>query len=164
MRDRIYAMAATTLWLACAAGPAVHAAAPPPPRDYDHFDVCKAVPGEVFEKALGATLTEVRPFFDKSFARCVYLLKPTAGGVTGYALWIQPAEDFAELRKYIDDPVTAVDGLGDNAYLFRDSGDGRYKLNVLKRGDLMFQVTAGNEADVRRLAAAVWAALAGSSR
>lgn len=165
MRDRIFVIAAASVGLACTVAPYAQAAAPGPARDYTRFNVCEAVPGEVFEKALGAALTAVRPFFDKNFARCVYLLRPGAGGeVAGYALWIQPPEDFAALRKYIDDPVSAVSGLGDDAYSFHDSGDGRFKINVLKRGDLMFQVSAGSPAEARRLAAAVFARLSNAGR
>jgi hypothetical protein len=60
---------------------------------------------------------------------------------------VQPAEDFAELKKYIESPTTAL--TGDGAYRFQDNGDKRFKVNVLKKGDLMFQATADSAESAR---------------
>jgi hypothetical protein len=131
-----------------------------PRRDYTKLDVCQLVPGGVIAKAFGGTLAETRSFFDKAWSRCVYfVVLPGSGTRVGRVVWVQPAEDFEELKQYIDEPLTALTGLGDAAYMFHDTGDGRFKINVLKRGDLMFQATGESAASARRLADAVAAHL-----
>jgi hypothetical protein len=129
------------------------------PRDYTKFDVCQAVPGETIARALGGKLVQARPTFDKSFSRCTYFVIPAGSDKqAGYAVWVQPAEDFDELRKVHRNPPTAVTGLGDSAYTYRDE-DGRYKIQVLKRGDLTFQATGESPETVRKVAEAVVAVL-----
>lgn len=131
-----------------------------PARDYTKFNVCEAVPGEAVARAVGATLVETRPFFDKSFSRCTYIVMPPGSTQrAGYTVWMQPAEDFEELKKYIEEPITPVSGLGDGAYWFKDKGDNRFKIHVLKRGDLMFQATGESAASARKVAEAVVAVL-----
>jgi hypothetical protein len=71
-------------------------------------------------------------------------------------VWLQPAEDFDELKKHIEQPISAVSGLGDAAYVFRDD-DRRVRLSVLKRGDLMFQATADAHESARTIADTVLA-------
>jgi hypothetical protein len=72
---------------------------------------------------------------------------------------MQPPEDFEELKKSIEEPRTTLTGLGDGAYMFHDKGDGRFKINVLKRGDLMFQATGETAESARKVADAVVAQL-----
>jgi hypothetical protein len=128
------------------------------PRDYTKLDVCRLVPADSIARALGGTVSQARPTFDKTFSRCTYILQ-LAGKPAGYVVWLQPAEDFEELKKHIEEPLTAVSGLGDAAYMFHDKGDGRFKINVLKRGDLMFQATGESAASARRVADVVVAEL-----
>lgn len=130
-----------------------------PRRDYTTLDVCQLVPADRIARALGGTVSQARPTFDKAFSRCTYLLQLDSGKPMGYVVWVQPAEDFEELKKHIDEPLTTVNGLGDAAYMFQDKGDGRFKINVLKRGDLMFQATGESAASVRRVADVVVAEL-----
>ena len=78
------------------------------------------------------------------------------GKPSGYVVWIQPAEDFEELKKHIEQPIASVSGLGDAAYVFQDD-DRRFKLNVLKRGDFMFQATADTREAARKVADTVLA-------
>ena len=73
-------------------------------------------------------------------------------------LWAQAASDFEELRKVTSASVTDIAGLGDAAYIFRDE-DGRFKVDVVKKNDLMFQATADTDNGARRLAEAVAAHL-----
>jgi hypothetical protein len=128
-------------------------------RDYTKFDVCQAVPGEAIARALGGKLVQTRPFFDKSFSRCTYFVIPAGSDKqAGYAVWISPPEDFEDLKKVNDRPLTTLSGLGDAAYTYRDE-DGRYKINVLKRGDLMFHATADTPEAARKVADAVVAVL-----
>jgi hypothetical protein len=130
------------------------------PRDYQTFDVCQAVPGETIARALGGKLVQARPFHDKSFGRCTYFVIPQgADKQLGYAVWMSPPQDFEELKKHIEEPRTTLTGLGDGAYMFQDKGDGRFKVYVLKRGDLMFQATAESAESARKVAAAVVARL-----
>jgi hypothetical protein len=129
---------------------------PPPRRDYTTLNVCQLVPGESVARALGGKLSDQRPFYDKTFSRCTYLIVPPGSSKPlGYVVWVQPAADFQDLKQVIDEPLTSVSGLGDDAYMFRDAGDGRFKINVLKRGDLMFQATGESAATARQVADAV---------
>jgi hypothetical protein len=129
-------------------------------RDFAKLDVCRLVPGESVAKALGGKFVESRPFADKSSSRCAYFVIPAGSDKRlGYVVWLQPAGDFEELRRYIEEPTTPVAGLGDGAYEFQDKGDGRFKINVLKRGDVMFQATAESAEAARKVAAAVAAQL-----
>jgi hypothetical protein len=146
-------MVSALLAVAQAAG---RSAGAQPRRDYVTFNVCQAVPGETIARAFGGKLVEARPFGDKSFSRCTYfIVLPATGQRVGYAVWMQPPEDFEELKKYIEEPRTPLTGLGDGAYMFHDKGDGRFKINVLKRGDLMFQATGETAVSARKVADAV---------
>jgi hypothetical protein len=127
-------------------------------RDYTKFNVCELISGDAIARAVGAKLTQSRPTFDKNWSRCTYLVTDANGKPNGYVVWIQPAEDFEELKKHIDKPITPVSGLGDAAYTFQDD-DRRFKLNVLKRGDLMFQATADTQESARKVAETVLAVL-----
>jgi hypothetical protein len=127
-------------------------------RDYAKFNVCEFIPGDAIARAVGGRLTQSRPTFDKNWSRCAYYVTDVNGKPNGYVVWIQPAEDFEELKKYIDQPITPVSGVGDGAYLFQDD-DRRFKLNVLKRGELMFQATADTQESARQVADAVLAIL-----
>ncbi len=49
-----------------------------------------------------------------------------------------------------------MSGLGDSAYIYEDD-DRRFKLNALKRGDLMFQATGDTQESARKVAEAVLA-------
>jgi hypothetical protein len=126
------------------------------PRDYTKFNVCELIPGEAIARAVGARLTQSRPTFDENWSRCTYLVTDASGKPNGYVVWIQPAEDFEELKKYNDKPLSPVSGLGDAAYMFQDD-DRRFKLNVLKRGDLMLQATADTPESARKIADTVLA-------
>lgn len=135
-------------------------AGPPQRRDYETFNVCQAMPGETIARALGGKLAEARPFGDKAFSRCTYFVVLAATGQRlGYVVWMQPPEDFEELKKSIEEPRTTLTGLGDAAYMFQDKGDGRFKINVLKRGDLMIQATGETAESARKVADAVVAHL-----
>lgn len=157
-------MAASIFLLAIALLPAPQASGrqpgAQPRRDYQTFNVCQAVPGDTIARAVGGKLADARPVFDKSVSRCRYTVDlPGAGKQAGYIVWIQPPEDFEDLKKYIEEPRTTLTGLGDGAYLFHDKGDGRFKINVLKRGDLMFQATGESAESARKVADAVAAHL-----
>jgi len=125
------------------------------PRDWTTFNVCQLVPGDAVARAVAAKLNEARPFYDKTFSRCTYLVTVTATNKpAGYAVWVSPEADFEELKRHTESPLTVVTGLGDAAHMFQDKGDGRFKIRVLKRGDLMFEAT-GDSADAARKVAAV---------
>ena len=122
-------------------------------RDWTTLNVCQLVPAEAVAKAVGATIRETRPFFDKTFSRCTYLVTVTATNKPGgYVLWMQPEANFEDLKKYTEAPLTPVAGLGDGAYIFQDKGDSRFKLRVLKRGDLMFESTGDSAESARKVA------------
>jgi hypothetical protein len=125
-------------------------------RDYRTFNVCEFIPGDAIARSVGAKLTQSRPTFDKDWSRCAYYVTDANGKPSGYVVWIQPAEDFEELKKHIEQPIASVSGLGDAAYVFQDD-DRRFKLNVLTRGDFMFQATADTQESARRVAETVLA-------
>jgi hypothetical protein len=126
-----------------------------PPRDFAKIDACQVVPGDVVARAIGGKLVSTAPTAAKSFSRCRYTILP-AGGATpaGYLVWLQAASDFDELKSLADKPVSELTGLGDSAFLFRDD-DGRFKIDVVKRGDLMFQATGATAESARKVADAV---------
>jgi hypothetical protein len=127
-----------------------------PRRDYSTLNVCQIVPGESIARALNGRLAEARAFSEKTFSRCTYFVFPPGTEQRlGYVVWMQPPEDFEELKKHVGEPLTALTGLGDGAYMFRDTGDGRFKINVLKRNDVMFQATGDSAASARKVADAV---------
>ena len=99
-----------------------------PRRDYSTLDVCQFIPGDIVARALGGKLSGTRGMKDKAFSRCSYtIVSPGSDKLSGYVIWVQPTEDFAELKKYIESPTTALTGLGDGAYMFQDNGDKRFK-------------------------------------
>lgn len=129
------------------------------PRDWTTVNVCQLVPGEAVARAVAGTLTEARPFQDKIISRCTYLVTLANGKPAGYVVWMQPETNFEELKKYTESPLTPVAGLGDGAYIFQDKGDSRFKLRVLKRGDLMFEATGDSAESARKVADVVVAHL-----
>lgn len=130
------------------------------PRDWTTLNVCQLVPGDVVAQAVGATLNQAQPFFDKTFSRCTYrvTLKAT-NKPAGYVVWMQPEADFEGLKGVTESPMTPVPGLGDGAYIFEDKEYGRFKLRVLKRGDLMFEATGDSAISARKVADVVVAHL-----
>ena len=149
----IFAAAALT---AASHQPRGDPATPQANRDYATLNVCEVVPSEAIAPALGGTLAEARPFGDKSFSRCTYFIVPSgASQGMGYVVYLQPADDFEGLKQYIEDPITPISGLGDAAYIFHDSGDGRFKIHVLKRGDVMIAASGDSAAAARKIADAV---------
>lgn len=131
-----------------------------PAPDYAKLDVCRLIPGAVIAKALGGALAGARPVMDRAWSRCVYfIVLPGGTARAGYPVWVQPPSDFEELKQYIDEPLMPLSGLGDGAYMFQDKGDGRFKIHVLKRDDLMFEVSGESATSARKVAEAVAAYL-----
>lgn len=131
-------------------------------RDLNKVDVCQLVPGEAIARALGGKLVQTRPFNPKdgTFSRCTYFIVPAGSNErAGYSIWVYPAGDFEELKQYSEDKMTPLTGLGDGAYIFRDSGDAFFKLRVLKRGDLSFEAIADTAEKARKVAEAAVASL-----
>jgi hypothetical protein len=158
MTASIVVLVVTALF--AASNPAGRSAAAQPRRDYAKLNVCEAVPGEIIAHAVGGKLTTVRGTTDKSFSRCRYTVAmPGTDKPSGYLVWISPPEDFEDLKKSIEEPRTTVTGLGDGAYIYRDKGDGRFKIYVLKRGDLTLEATADSPESARKVADAVAAHL-----
>lgn len=131
-------------------------------RDLSKVDVCQLVPGDAVARALGGKLAQTRPFNPKdgTFSRCTYFIVPAGSDErAGYSIWVYPAGSFEELKQYSEDKMTPVTGLGDGAYIFRDSGDSFFKLRVLKRGDLSFEAVADTAEKARKVAEAAVASL-----
>ena len=127
MTASIVVLVVTALF--AASHPAGRSAAAQPRRDYEKLNVCEAVPGEIIARAVGGKLTAVRGTTDKSFSRCRYTVAmPGTDTPSGYVVWISPPDDFEDLKQSIEEPRTTVTGLGDGAYIYRDKGDGRFKI------------------------------------
>lgn len=115
----------------------------------------KRVLGEVIAHQLDGCLGKAGPLADKNWSRCTYFVAlPGSEAPKAYVLWLQPAEDYEELKAYIEEPIVPIAGLGDAAFGFQDKGDGRYKIYVLKRGDLSCQARGEAEAPARKVAEA----------
>jgi hypothetical protein len=127
-------------------------------RDYSKYNVCEAVPADAIARAVNGKLTSARPTFDKRWSRCAYFVTSAEGNQPrGYVVWLSPAADFEEMKQYIEETITPVAGLGDGAYIYRDKGDGRFKMYVLLRGDHTIQATGETAESARRVAEAVLA-------
>jgi hypothetical protein len=130
------------------------------PRDYATYNVCEAVPGDAIARAVGGKLVTTRPTFDKNWSRCLYMVTtPGSDRQRGYVVWLGPAADFEDMKPHIEEPITPVSGLGDGAYIYRDKGDGRFKIYVLMRGQQTFETTGEASESVRKVAEAVLAVL-----
>ena len=135
------------------------------PRDLKTMNVCQVVPGDAVATAVGGKLAETRPFTPKppTFTRCTYFVDvpgTARSNRKGYTLWLYPPADFEELRKYTDGKITEVPGLADGACEFHDPGDGRFKIPVLKRGDVGVEATADTADAARKVAGVAVAWLA----
>jgi hypothetical protein len=147
---------AGTALLAALLHPLDRSAGPQAGRDFATLNVCQIVSGEALARALGGKLADTRAGHTASSSRCVYFISaPPSDKRSGYIVWLQPPADFEALKKYIEEPITTLTGLGDGAYMFRDKGDGRFKIHVLKRGDLMFEASADSAESARKIAGAV---------
>jgi hypothetical protein len=124
-------------------------------RDPATIDVCKQVPGAEVAKLFGKELKEQRPVTSKDeFSRCVYVLSNPGSGdpAAGFTLWLYTAGNYDELLRYTEGIVERPKGLGDDAVLFVDSGDGRSKLRVLVRDRFSFEATAADADSAKKLA------------
>jgi hypothetical protein len=120
-------------------------------------NVCERVPGADVAKAFGLALRSQKPvvYKDSGISRCVYILgpadKPTAT-TSGLVLWLSTAKEYAELNKVTEAKLEPVSGLGDEAVRFLDSGDGRHKIRVLRKGRFSLEATAADAASAQALA------------
>jgi hypothetical protein len=138
------------------AGAAARNALAAAPWDPASVNVCQSIPGEEVAKALGKRLKEAHPFSTKArLSRCTYLLSsPGApeGPTEGFALWLYGPDEYDALARFTEGPATDVTGIGDKAILFRDPGDGRYKLRAVRRGRFTLEATAPESDSARKLA------------
>jgi hypothetical protein len=131
------------LGAALATGQASKAA---PVTDPSALNVCERVPGADVAKAFGKTLRSERSvvFKDSKLSRCVYILSASAKPDTptdGFVLWLYAPGEYADLNR-VTEKLEPVPGLGDEAVRFLDSGDGRHKVRVLRRGRFSLEATA----------------------
>jgi hypothetical protein len=153
-RLRPWILALASVRVVCLA-PA-HAASPIVVSDPSQVDVCQRVPGVDVAKALGKVLKSERPviFKDSKLSRCVYLLAAAArpDESLGLVLWLYAPQEYAELNRVTEASLEKLPGLGDEAVRFRDQGDGRHKLRVLRRGRYSIESTAPDAASALALA------------
>jgi len=114
--------------------------------DPSAINVCERVPGAEVAKAFGKTLRSERSvvFKDSKMSRCVYILasaaKPDAP-TDGFVLWLYAPGEYADLNR-VTEKLEPVPGLADEAMRFLDSGDGRHKVRLLRRGRFSLEATA----------------------
>lgn len=133
------------------------AAAGPRPLDLATIDVCALVPGDEVAHAVSASLREAKRFNspDGDIARCVYIVEPAGSEGTqprAFAVELEPASNFAELRPFVEEPTHDVGGLGDGAWTSRDPDTGRFRLWVLRGGTATLYLTADDETELRKIA------------
>jgi hypothetical protein len=125
--------------------------------DPSSVNVCERVPGAELAKALGTALRSERSivFKDSKLSRCVYLMGPPGepdAPTAGLVLWLYAPDEYAELNGITEGKLEPVPGLGDAAVRFLDSGDGRHKLRLLRRGRFSLEATAGDAPSALALA------------
>jgi hypothetical protein len=123
--------------------------------DPTQVDVCKEVPGADVAATLNKTLRKVRPMITDSTSRCVYLLAPLGKpdeSAPGVVVWLYKAEDYDALMKFTEGEIEKLQGLGDAAMRFKDTGDGLFKLRVVKRGRFALEAVAADPESARKLA------------
>ncbi len=160
-------MRAAVAVLACglAAGAPAMAALP---ENVTTADVCAVVPGAEVARALGGSLDEaalVRP--DGAHARCRYTVTTRRDGKPARAVlivWLHGLADFDDLRRYQEDPVKPVEGLGDAAFITFHPDSGRHDVFALVRGAAVVEVTGPDPAGVRAVAAVAVGLLRAASR
>lgn len=125
--------------------------------DVSSVNVCGRVPGADVARSLGKTLRSERSVVSKEpkLSRCVYLLgapgKPDTA-TEGLVLWLYAPNEYAELNQVTENKLEPVPGLGDEAVRFLDSGDGRHKLRLLRRGRFSLEATASDPQSALALA------------
>lgn len=129
----------------------------PAVTDPSSINVCERVPGGDVAKALGKTLRSERSIIvrDSKLSRCVYIVGPPGrpdAPTEGLVLWLYAPNEYAELNRVTESRLEPVPGLGDAAVRFLDSGDGRHKLRLLRRGRFSLETTAGDAPSALALA------------
>ena len=125
--------------------------------DPSSVNVCERVPGAEVARALGKALRSERPvvFKDSRLSRCVYILGSPGksdGPTDGLVLWLSAPTEYADLNRATEAKLEPVPGLGDEAVRFLDSGDGRHKVRLLRRGRFSLEATAADAPSALALA------------
>jgi hypothetical protein len=131
--------------------PAETAPALRPGVDLDQIDICQIIPRPLVENLLGRSLVaDPKPFSynGKDTDRgCSYDAGKDADGVAYFAyVVVAPVEDYADNRS---EPVEAVSGLGDEAYLV-NAADAQ-QLWVLLNGKTSLMVGIGDQPNLENL-------------
>ncbi|MHB8810863.1 MAG: hypothetical protein ACYC9M_12755 [Desulfobulbaceae bacterium] len=120
--------------------------------------LCQFVPGETVAEAVQGKIMETKAAED----RCVYIVAmPEGSGSAAFAIYRHEPVDYEGLRAEMEEGVTKVDGLGDEAALSFDKDANRYWLLVVKRGLVTLQVSGVDKDMVHRVAAAALQQYAG---
>jgi len=85
---------------------------------------------------------------------CSHQITPDGGGTVQNIFVYLHGEDLAGVSLTLarDAGGTAVKGLGDEAFLLHESGDGQYRLTVILNGDFGFGILCPDDAGTIRLA------------
>lgn len=120
--------------------------------------LCQIVPGETVAQAVQGKIMETKA----AEGRCVYMVAmPEGRGSAAFVIYRHGAGDYEGLRAAMEDGVSKVDGLGDEAALSFDKEANRYWLLVVKRGLVTLQVSGVDKDLVQQVATAALQQYAG---
>jgi hypothetical protein len=112
-------------------------------------DVCRRVPGKAVAEVLGGQRADTLAFGASADepSRCRYSVAigdSERGTRRVYVVMLMPPEQFEKRHAQQQNPVTAIPGLGDGAYLTYAPAGERMDLYVLKRGVATIVVSGEN--------------------
>jgi hypothetical protein len=131
-------MATTLIGLVALAAVAVVGAQ----ASFETVNVCQKVPGIAVAASVAGRPLDERPVNIKGFnaARCIYGIE-IGGTRRAFVVWLEPVGEFDGLKAASDPPITAVTGVGDDAFAVTDADTKRLQLTARMKGKVTIQVT-----------------------
>ncbi|MCU7890711.1 MAG: hypothetical protein KZQ78_03480 [Candidatus Thiodiazotropha sp. (ex Ustalcina ferruginea)] len=132
-------------------------------RDLSSFDVCVRLPATDVAGVLGSTpgQTSTKATMLSYASDCTYTIE-LGDGMKNYAMiWIYSPEMWAPSMA---GEIEKIEGLGNEAYLEKESIGSFEKINVLVKGDFMLDTRANTQEEARGLAELALKRLTGKAR
>jgi hypothetical protein len=142
-----------TLAAPAAAAPTEPSAASTGWRDLEAVNLCVVIGNIEVANLLGVEPTR-GDLEGVTGPKCSYQVTPD-GGVTVQNIFVYLyGEDLAEVSLTLarDAGGAAVEGLGDEAYMVYEAGEGQYRLTGIRNGDFGFEILCPDDAGAIRLA------------
>lgn len=113
---------------------------------------CSVVDGQQAAAALGGTFVGSKeiPNPPANQVHCTLNVK-IEGTEKVFVIWQMPAEDYADLKSFEEDPVTDVTGVGDKAFITFHPNEQRYDMAAAKAGKFTVEVTGDDQGQVKQL-------------